>query len=352
MAKVNIIHVANIKLERTAGMGRVAWEWRSAALRRSFGFVHVGSDEVSTSFHYSLFALGARRIIKKSLSSNCVLLIHEPWTWALCDFPVAKVGVSHGLESRCFKIMNQSFNFSFKSRLFQPLWTCLSLSGLARMDLVLLSNTEDRDFFLGRRTGVEVKIYRNGVYATNGGLPDPENSTIIFNASWLDRKGKNLLVNSAIKLAGRGYKLKWLLIGTGKSSDEVRSDWPSELHSDLCIVPSFPAEEEHGYLISAGIYVLPSYFEGGASLSLLQAMRAGLCCIASDCCGQKDVIRHGFNGLLFEPGNEIELSRMIERAVVDGALRTELGSNAISTVAGRTWEKVADEVMDWIEEIV
>ena len=41
MAKVDIIHVANIKLERTTGMGRIAWEWRSAALRRNFGFVHL-----------------------------------------------------------------------------------------------------------------------------------------------------------------------------------------------------------------------------------------------------------------------------------------------------------------------
>jgi len=332
-------------------MGRVAWEWRSAALRRNFGFVHVGSNEVSKSFHYSLFALEARRIIKKFLSSNSVLLIHEPWTWAFCDFPIAKVGFSHGLESRCFKIMQGAFNVSLRNRLFQPLWTSLSLSGLARMDLILLINTEDRDFFLSRRASVEVKVFRNGINARIDGLADPENSTIIFNASWLDRKGKDLLVKSAVRLADRGYKLRWLLIGTGKSCDEVRSDWPSELHGNLCIVPSFPAAEEHRYLISAGIFVLPSYFEG-SPLSLLQAMRVGLCCIASDCCGQKDVIRHGFNGLLFEPGNEIELSRMIERAVVDRALRRELSSNAISTVAGRTWEKVADEVMDWIEEKV
>jgi glycosyltransferase involved in cell wall biosynthesis len=351
MAKVNIIHIADIKLARNTGMGRVALEWRSAAIRRGFTFVHVGSEEVGRFLHYSLFALRARRKVKASLEPNTVLLIHEPCAWAFRDFRHAKVGFSHGLERRSFQIMQGIQKVSLKTRLFQPLWTCLTLSGLRSMDLALLINNQDRDFFLSRRVNAEVRVFRNGVNVGHDGCSDARNAKILYNASWLDRKGKDVLVKSAIELARRGHNLQWLLIGTGKSIEEVKADWPRELRDTICVVDSFAPEDEHFYLRAAGIFVLPSYFEG-SPLSLLEAMHAGLCCIASDCCGQKDLIKHYFNGLLFEPGNEWELATMIEKAVNDQALRNRLGSNAFDSMAARSWEEVTSEVMDWIEERV
>jgi glycosyltransferase involved in cell wall biosynthesis len=351
MEKVNIIHIADIKLESNTGMGRIALQWRSAAIRRGFTFVHVGSEEVGRFFHYSLFALKARRKVKASLEPNTVLLIHEPCAWAFRDFPLAKVGFSHGLERRSFKIMQGVRKVSLKAQLFQPLWTSLTLSGLRSMDLALLSNYQDRDFFLSRRVSSEVRVFRNGVNAGHYGCSDARNVNILYNASWLDRKGKDVLVKSAIELARRGYNLQWLLIGTGKSAEEVKADWPRELRDTISVVDSFAPEEEHCYLISASIFVLPSYFEG-SPLSLLEAMHAGLCCITSNCCGQKDLIKHYFNGLLFEPGNAMELATMIEKAVTDRALRQRLGSNAVDTMAARSWEEVTSEVMDWIGEKV
>jgi glycosyltransferase involved in cell wall biosynthesis len=349
--KLQIIHVANIKLAPNSGMGRVAWEWRSAALRRGYTFLHIGSDEVGQRSHYSLFAWHAKRRVKQVLSPDSVLVVHEPFTWAFRGFPVTKIGFSHGLEKRGYQITSQLSTPTLKNKLFQPLWTSLGISGLAGMDLALLINREDHDFFLANTPAdsSKVRIFRNGVHAVDGAPADARDPTILVNASWLDRKGKWVLVRAASELAGQGYDLRWLLIGTGKSEAEVKADWPSNLHENITVVPNFRAADEEAYLRSACVFVLPSYFEG-APLSLLQAMRFGLCSVTSSCCGQKDIIKHGENGLLFEPGNHHGLAATLERVLTDSALRADLGSKAQASLANQSWETVADEVMEWITE--
>lgn len=349
--KLQIVHVANIKLAPNSGMGRVAWEWRAAALRRGYTFLHIGSDEVGEPPHYSLFAWNAKRRVKQALSPDSVLVVHEPFTWAFRGLPVTKIGFSHGLEKRGYQITSQLSPQSLKNKLFQPLWTSLGMAGMAGMDLALLINREDHDFFLANTSAdsSKVRVFRNGTHAVDGAPADVKDPTIIVNASWLDRKGKGVLVRAASELAGRGYDLKWLLIGTGKSEAEVKADWPLQLHENIKVVPSFPAADEEAYLRSASVCVLPSYFEG-APLSLLQAMRFGLCSVASSCCGQRDIIKHGENGLLFEPGNHNQLAAALERVLTDSALRVDLGSKAKASLASQSWESVADEVMEWITE--
>jgi glycosyltransferase involved in cell wall biosynthesis len=351
MRKLQIIHVANIKLAPDSGMGRIASEWRAAALRRGYTFQHIGSDDVGPVLHYSLFAWRAKKRVKQALTSDSVLVIHEPLTWAFRSFPFTKIGFSHGLEKRGYQITRAVTPPSLQNKLFQPVWTSLGLSGLAGMDLALLSNSEDREFFLTNTSadGSNVRIFRNGAHAVDGPQAELKDAKLLVNASWLDRKGKGVLVKAAVKLFERGHKLKWLLIGTGKSETEVKADWPSHLHGGLIVVPSFRAEDESDYLRSACAFVLPSYFEG-APLSLLQAMRFGLCSVTSACCGQKDMIKHGENGLLFEPGNHKELATMIERVMMNPALRADLGSKAKASLEGQSWGAVADEVIEWITE--
>lgn len=92
-----------------------------------------------------------------------------------------------------------------------------------------------------------------------------------------------------------------------------------------------PAIEE--LLGSASIFVLPSYLEA-LSVSLLEAMAAELCCIATAVGAQGEIVRHEDNGLLVAPGDVAGLSSALARAVIDGDLRARLGQRARATVAG------------------
>lgn len=70
-------------------------------------------------------------------------------------------------------------------------------------------------------------------------------------------------------------------------------------------------------LHASDIFVLPTSslngHEEGCPVALLEAMAAGIPCIASNIAGSKDLIKHEETGLLFQSGNSSELSACIQK---------------------------------------
>jgi glycosyltransferase involved in cell wall biosynthesis len=77
-------------------------------------------------------------------------------------------------------------------------------------------------------------------------------------------------------------------------------------------------------------------------------MAAARCCVTSDCCGQRDLIEHRENGLLFPAGNAASLAEQIETCLADGLTRRRLGANAQRSVRDRAWPSVASEVAECV----
>lgn len=70
----------------------------------------------------------------------------------------------------------------------------------------------------------------------------------------------------------------------------------------------------------ASVLILPSDYEG-FGLVLVEALCRGLPVISSDCStGPKDIVQHGVNGWLFDPGDINQLSRLIEKFVEESAV--------------------------------
>ena len=67
---------------------------------------------------------------------------------------------------------------------------------------------------------------------------------------------------------------------------------------------------------------------------------------------QKDVIRHGHNGFLFEPGDDQELASLIAKALDDTDLRLQIGAQAKQDMKLRRWPAVADEVAIRLENLL
>ena len=81
-------------------------------------------------------------------------------------------------------------------------------------------------------------------------------------------------------------------------------------------------------------------------------METGRCCITTNCCGQRDIIQHGYNGLLHETGDAKTLALLLEQCIKDKNLRLMLGRNAKLSTENRYWETVASEVVDRIEKLI
>jgi glycosyltransferase involved in cell wall biosynthesis len=94
---------------------------------------------------------------------------------------------------------------------------------------------------------------------------------------------------------------------------------------------SFPGwlgpESKRAALSKAAVFVLPSYAEG-LPMALLEAMAWGIPVIATPVGGIPDLITHGENGLLVQPGDVSALTRALRDLAGNVELREKLGRAA------------------------
>jgi glycosyltransferase involved in cell wall biosynthesis len=357
-----IIHVAEIEISPETGMGRIAWHWKQAFEGCGYEFVHIGPSEVGKLWHRTLFPRAAYSAYQRSGKRGDIFLVHEPASGAFVKRGVPAFVFSHGIEWRGMQIMagyseKPSMTKRFQSAMTAPLWRSRSYScekGLRNATAVLLSNQDDlafacRYYGLTNNRGF---VFHNGVNLDDS---RPSSSVqercILFLGSWLKRKGTEALAKAAFLLDRRGVVIQWILAGTGLDRPGVLADWPANLKSVTTVIPRFSVSEEAKILARCVIFVLPSLFEG-QPLALLQAMAGGKCCIASNCCGQKDLLQHGVNGLLHEPNDAQGLAALIQQAIENPELASRLGQNAARSVASQSWEAVSAEVISYVKSVI
>ena len=90
-----------------------------------------------------------------------------------------------------------------------------------------------------------------------------------------------------------------------------------------------------GTLLSGlDIFVLPSRWEG-MPLAILEAMASSLPVIASDISGNRDLVSHGIDGVLFDSDSDEQLANGIMTLINEPGVREEMGMNARNKVVER-----------------
>lgn len=349
-----VVHVAEVEVSLTSGMGRVAWHWREEFQRRGYEFIHLGPEAVGPVPHKALFPRAAYQRFRAQIEAAAVCLVHEPASAPFARKFPRTIVFSHGLERRGWNaaLGGSGEKIKFRSRILFPLWRIRPAEyGMRRAKGVMLVNHEDADF-VRDRYGVPPErlfVFRNGVDPeSDAAAVTGQSFSVIFTGSWIARKGIHTLVRAAELLEAQGCRPAWTLLGTVVAAQEVLSAWPERFHSRVQVIPRFAPEIEGSYLRKAAVFVLPSFSEG-QPLALLQAMESGCCCVTTNCCGQRDVITHEENGLLFTPGDAPALAGLLRRALEETSLRARLGGAARASVADRRWPQVSSEVVDHME---
>lgn len=350
-----IVHISQLDLSTETGMGRVESHWKRELMMRGYEFLHIGRKEVGSLIHDILFPSAAYRLFEKIGRQPDLVIAHEPASacFAANGFPLAVE--SHGLERRGWNIQRTAWATSVKTRITYPLFRLPGLDkGIRNADLLLVPNMEDLNFaidFYGRDLK-DTFVFRNGVYRTTiDETIQPNIETILYLGNWIQRKGVRFLVEAAEILDKRGFRYKWLLAGVGNESDKVLSSWPTQLRSQVEVVRNFTQEAELQLLSRASVFVLPSLFEG-QPLSLLQAMECGRCCISTNICGQKDIIKHAENGFLYDQSDVESLALLIQQCMESKSDRLRIGRNARHSMLNREWEVVSAEVADRLEVLI
>lgn len=137
------------------------------------------------------------------------------------------------------------------------------------------------------------------------------------------RKGVDVLLHALARLKQTGVPFRACLVGTGPLLARHRGLAEQlGLGSTTTVVGSVP--DPYSYLEQADVFVLPSLEEGSGSISLLEALQAGVASVASNIDGIPEDVVDGETALLVPPGNPAELAGAIERLLSNATLRREI----------------------------
>jgi glycosyltransferase involved in cell wall biosynthesis len=157
---------------------------------------------------------------------------------------------------------------------------------IAEADLVNVANQDDRTILRrqgvpdGRIVVIPYGLSRAAIAAfERTPWKRPAAPTIAFVGTFDSRKGAADFPNIARRIVARVPESRFLLVGTYRGEDEVRSRFPSEIRSRIAVVPQYKAEALPELLSGCSVGVFPSYIEA-FGFGVLEMLAAGLPVIA------------------------------------------------------------------------
>ena len=200
--------------------------------------------------------------------------------------------------------------------------------GLKAADAVIVTTPELSAHVAARVGAAKVYLIPNGVDTTRF-APAPRTARRAKNVLYVGRlsEEKNLgaVVEAAARLAGR-FELRLTFIGEGPAHSSLEAE-ARRRGVASAFLPVVDHRRLPAYLADADAFVLPSYTEGHPK-ALLEAMSAGVPCVASNVGGNRSIIDQGATGLLFELGDPGALADALARVLDDPASARALGERA------------------------
>lgn len=147
-------------------------------------------------------------------------------------------------------------------------------------------------------------------------------------------KGYDVLMQAAAQLKERGIPCHFAIAGQGRGR---LADSLLALRKKLDVedrVHFVGFQESAEFLNSVDLFVLSSTSEG-FSISTIEAMAAALPIVVTRCGGPEEIISHGQNGLMVQPGDPFALAGAIERLLADPERAAQLAAQARETARER-----------------
>jgi len=89
------------------------------------------------------------------------------------------------------------------------------------------------------------------------------------------------------------------------------------------------------YLKNVDILLLPTYHHEGISMAILEAAAMGIPILTTNIGGNREIIKHGYNGFLYKPGDTRGMSRDIKMFSINRKKLILMGQNARQTIVDR-----------------
>jgi glycosyltransferase involved in cell wall biosynthesis len=205
---------------------------------------------------------------------------------------------------------------------------------LASADAVIVTTEALEKYVRGRRDRGEVHLIPNGVDTTlfrPAPRPPRDVREVLYVGRLSPEKNLSALVEAAARVKKAPVRIRLVGNGPDRSALEARA---RSLGVTLQVQQVVPHPEVARLMAAADAFVLASFSEGHPKV-LLEAMAAGVPCIASDCEGNRSLVVDGRTGLLFDPHRPVELATQLDRVLQDADLGAGLAAAARDQVTAR-----------------
>ncbi len=210
---------------------------------------------------------------------------------------------------------------------------------LRNTDLLMVQGNSWKLFFekFSKKT-TKILVQQNWIDNSKFSFPNRDfniNKLNILFMGWVDiNKGIFDLVQvfSELILKDNLDNIKLTIAGNGKDFYAIKNkiqDIGIEKHVDM--VGWVDNSSKIKLLKNSDIYVHPSYFEGFPN-SLLESLSMGIPSVCTDVGSIPDIIKSGYNGFIFEPGDRNSLKKYLIKLINDKGLRKIFSSNSIKYV--------------------
>lgn len=159
-------------------------------------------------------------------------------------------------------------------------------------------------------------------------------------------KGFQVLTQAIGRLRGVVPNIHCVIAGRGPYLPELQSQVDIEGVNDLVHLTGFISDDElRSLLHRAGCVVIPSLYEPFGIVAL-ESMAAGAPTVVARTGGLAEIMEGTGAGLLFEPGNALELAALIERVLTEPLMTQQLQSGAKDVLSARySWTAIAQATM-------
>ena len=128
-------------------------------------------------------------------------------------------------------------------------------------------------------------------------------------------------------------RARLLIIGDGELRDDlVERTRVLGLQEHVRFLGALPPAEVARQLAGADLFLLPSLYEGGPPLALMEAMASGLPAVATDVLGVRELVAGSETGTVVPVGDPAQLAAAAIELLADPARRAAAGSSARAIV--------------------
>ena len=186
---------------------------------------------------------------------------------------------------------------------------------------------------------------------TNGSAP-----TVLFHGTVTERSGVDCAVRAAERVRENGIPLRLVILGDGDFLPEVRRlVAEGDRGKWVDVRGSVPLDQVPDVIAECDLGVVPNrggpFSELALPTRVFEVLTVGRAVVCSRSPAVRDLFREE-DLLFFEPGDEADLARVLERALRDPELRSAIAARGAGVAASRQWEREKAVYLEVVASLV